>query len=375
MRPLAAVVLAGLLLGGGAALAVHLLGSEAQEPPPVSTTEGPAAAPTFEPTAEPVPTSTATPEPLTLEIPVDGAYVGAFAPEFQGAEGVEEWLADHVDELAIVHAYVGWGSEQPHLSRAWLDAVAGAGAAPMVTWEPWEKAPGQFEDPDQPEYRLALIAEGAFDDYIDDWAEVAAAFGDTILVRFAHEMNGFWYPWSVTENDNTPADYVAAWRHVHDRVRRAGADNVQWVWAMNTLSGLPEEQQALDVESFYPGEDYVDWVSVIGFNYGTSRPWSVWRSADEVLRDTYELLTELGPPVMISEIGTVDQGGDDAAWVRDAMRVLGEEYEEVAAVVWFSGPRADDIDFRLRGDRLEALREALAETDHWLTRPLRTAGD
>jgi hypothetical protein len=372
MRPFAAVVLAGLLLGGGAALAVNLLGAQTQEPE--TTTEAPATTPTPEPTPAPLPTSTATPEPVTLEIPEDGAYVGAFAPEFQEADGVEEWLAEHVD-LGIVHAYVGWGSEQSHLSRAWLDAVADAGAAPMVTWEPWEKEPGRFEDPDQPEYRLARIAAGDFDDYIDDWAATASDFGDTILVRFAHEMNGFWYPWSVTENDNTPADYVAAWRHVHDRVRRAGADNIQWVWAMNTLSGLPDEQQALDVESFYPGEDYVDWVSVIGFNYGTSRPWSVWRSADEILRETYELLTELGPPVMISEIGTVAQGGDDAAWVRDAMEVLADEYEEVAAVVWFSGPRADDIDFRLRGDRLEALRDVLAETDHWLTRPLHTGGD
>src|SRR5690349_24021953 len=44
---------------------------------------------------------------------------------------------------------------------------------------------------------------------------------------FDWQMNGDWqFPWSAQLNGNTPADYIAAWRHVHDLFAQAGATNV-----------------------------------------------------------------------------------------------------------------------------------------------------
>ena len=45
-----------------------------------------------------------------------------------------------------------------------------------------------------------------------------------VAIRFAHEMNGNWYPWSESRSGNRPGDYVQAWRHVHDIFTRVGAD-------------------------------------------------------------------------------------------------------------------------------------------------------
>ena len=51
------------------------------------------------------------------------------------------------------------------------------------------------------------------------------------MIRFAHEMNGTWYPWAEGVNGNGPGDYVAAWRHVVGVFRRAKVSNVTWTWA------------------------------------------------------------------------------------------------------------------------------------------------
>ena len=87
---------------------------------------------------------------------------------------------------------------------------------------------------------VTVVFDGDHDDYIDSWAEAAAEYGDPILLRPFHEMNGFWYPWSVGVNGNTPETYVAGWRHVVDRFRAAGADNVSFVWSINTLASFDE---------------------------------------------------------------------------------------------------------------------------------------
>ncbi|MEZ5230558.1 MAG: glycosyl hydrolase [Acidimicrobiales bacterium] len=102
------------------------------------------------------------------------------------------------------------------------------------------------------------MLDGDFDDYIDEWANSLAATDQPVLLRFAHEANGDWYPWSETRNDNSPGEYVAVWRYVHDRFEQAGADNVIWVWAPNVSRSRAGRWP------IYPGDDYVDLVGLVG---------------------------------------------------------------------------------------------------------------
>src|SRR5438477_654456 len=75
-----------------------------------------------------------------------------------------------------------------------------------------------------------------------------------------------------------PARYIAAWRRIHDRFVAAGATNVVWVWAPNVtdVEGGPETM------AYYPGDAYVDWTGVDGYNWGTSDPSFAWQSFKEV---------------------------------------------------------------------------------------------
>jgi hypothetical protein len=100
--------------------------------------------------------------------------------------------------------YVGFKQD---LDLDALTAASTTGATPLVTWEPYIETRGTTE---QPEYQLSRISSGEFDPYLRRWAETARSYGKPFMVRFAHEMNGDWYPWSEARNDNRPGDYVRA---------------------------------------------------------------------------------------------------------------------------------------------------------------------
>jgi beta-mannanase len=185
-----------------------------------------------------------------------------------------------------------------------------------------------------------------------------------------HEMNGNWYPWGVHANGNTPADYIAAFRHVHDIFRAEGARNVSWIWSINNLEGPKDE--AHDIARYYPGDRYVDWVSTSGFNWGDAYPWSSWRDADGLYGETYRALEQFGKPIMISEIGTTADGGDPVAWIRDTLSRLRQAYPRVRAIVWYDSVDRAGLDFRLRGPTERTLAGSAALGSGWL-RPLRIA--
>jgi beta-mannanase len=215
-----------------------------------------------------------------------------------------------------------------------VEKVTGRGALPLVTLEPWNSKHGV----DQPEYRLRRIASGDFDEELTAWAEDAKEWGGRVLLRFAHEMNGDWYPWSERVNGNRPGDYVDAWRHAHAVFAEVGADNVEWVWSPNV-----EYQDAASFEDLYPGDDVTDWVALDGYNFGTGSEHGTgsqrqeWETFEQVFDDSLRTMQRIAPakPLLIAEIGCAEQGGDKAAWILDMFDQLAYR-PEVDGIVWFN---------------------------------------
>ena len=220
---------------------------------------------------------------------------------------------------------------------------------------------------EQPDVRLDRIADGAFDPYIKAWARDVAAYRGPVMIRLMHEMNGTWYPWGVHTNGNTPGEYVRAWRHVHRLFDRAGAHNVSWIWSINNLERIAGETH--DIEAYYPGKAYVDWVSTSGFNWGSAYSWSTWRTADPLYRDTYRALTRFRKPIMISEIGTTSAGGDARAWIRQTFARLRTSYPQLHAVLWYDDVDGGGLDFRLQGQTAGALSQPGSLGTGWLQKP------
>ena len=279
--------------------------------------------------------------------------LGAWIPGAPGdASRIDAFRALVGAAPAVVHWYQSWArfAEFPTAS---FDAVVTRGATPMLTWEPWDTSAGVT----QPAYALRAIVAGDHDAYLQRWARAAVAWGQTLYLRFAHEMNGNWYPWSIGVNGNSAADYVAAWRHVVDIFRAEGATRVRWVWCPNVAyTGSTPFSDA------YPGDGYVDWLGLDGYNAGTSRPGSAWRSLRDVFAASHDALVALSPrPMMIAEVASAEEGGDKAAWIRAGLLTdLPAALPRVQAVVWFHENKEADWRVNSSSASLAAFAEVAA---------------
>jgi hypothetical protein len=217
---------------------------------------------------------------------------------------------------------------------------------PMVTWQLFKT--GWTGPP----MGLREIAEGVYDSSFQEAAELAKELPFEVLLRPGHEMNGNWYPWA-----GEPKAYVAAWRHIVNLFREAGADNVKWVWAPEVNHGN------FPFDEYFPGDEYVDYVGLDGYNWGTNKSRGThWESLSEVFASSYRDITELSVrPVILSEIGSGEEGGDKAQWIREGLlQTVPREFPRVAAVIWFDYDKEEDWRVNSSPSSLAAFKEVVA---------------
>lgn len=264
-----------------------------------------------------------------------GIYDGGFPNTFAGMEQLEAQLNY---KFPIISFYSAWGDKPTQqFPLRMVETIHKMGSVPMITWEPWVvdfdvRLRSNLPPVAEREYAsLAAIAKGEYDFFIVPWAKAAAAVRHPIFIRFAHEMNDpYRYPWGP-QNGNRPEDFIAAWKHVHVVFQKMGATNVLWVWSPHI--SMPW------FEYYYPGPEYVDWIGVGVLNYGTIASWSRWWSFHQILEKAYPQLLRMQKPVMISEFGTLAQGGDMTEWYRQAFYHMTHTYARgVRAVVFFNQP-------------------------------------
>ena len=92
------------------------------------------------------------------------------------------------------------------------------------------------------------IIAGVYDDNLDAAIALLDSFDRDIFVRIGYEANGFW-------NGYNPADYIAAFRIITDKLR-AASDRFSIVWCTHPIDGLDRQLE------FYPGDEYVDWWAI-----------------------------------------------------------------------------------------------------------------
>jgi hypothetical protein len=247
-------------------------------------------------------------------------------------------------DVGLLTTYYAWEWRQAFPSKM-AKAARAAGMTPQITWEPW--------DPrlkvDQPRYRLANLS--AFDEYVDGFAKGAAASGGEVNMRFAHEMNGLWYPWASRVNGNSERTYVSAYRRLHHRFARQHASNVTWTWCPNVMF----DGKSDTIKASYPGHDVVDVIGLDGYkNKGHQTP-------EQLFGPTLELLSHIAPgkPIWINETGCAPGPAKDE-WIGSLIDYL--KTTSVHTLVWFELALDGQPDWRLLAtpDTTRAAKHALA---------------
>lgn len=297
-----------------------------------------------------------TPPPANASPIAFGLYNPGFPANLGAIQDAEAKLGK---KSAIVMWYKHWGGPYSAFYAPDFEAVLNHGSVPMVTWMSDDYTlPGYPNNGSQTAFTDARIAAGAFDPFIRSWAHGLKQIGRPVLLRLDHEMNGNWYAWSPGVNGNTAEQYVSMWRHVHDVFTREGATNVRWVWSPN--AGTP-------FSSLYPGNAYVDWVGLDGYNWGGTNGWTPWQSFTSVFAASYrEALALSGRPLMIAETSSAEMGApagtSKAAWITRALEAeVSQNFPRVRALVWFDQNNGNGQDFRIDSSAasLAALAHAL----------------
>jgi beta-mannanase len=154
-------------------------------------------------------------------------------------------------------------------------------------------------------------------------------------IRLFHEMNGDWMPWGVGKSGASNQDIINAWRHVHDIFVEEGATNARFVFCPNERYTIWQDSHPY--ADYYPGDAYVDYLALDGYNWGDARGLP-WYSFDEIFDQSYQELTALSStkPVMIAEYASHTSPGDKAQWITDAQNVLKSgKYSRIKALLWF----------------------------------------
>ena len=242
----------------------------------------------------------------------------------------------------------GFNGNYIQFDPAYLDMYRTRGILPGLTWEPSRGAAEQT-GPNQPNFSWKQIISGRHDAYITKFAQAAAAYHYPFLLRILHEMNGNWYPWGYGVNGNTTqADSPAAWKHIVDIFRAAGATNVQFVYSLSRNDAGFFNIYGKALKKAYPGDSYVDWLGLDGYNKSQSS----WRSLQDVFTPSYQFVTSISArPVIIFETGSIENSADSMAkanWITQGfLTTIPSQFPRVQIAVWFDSKDSTGLDYSL----------------------------
>ena len=265
----------------------------------------PAPAPIITPTPAPTPVVTPAPAPAPTPAPVQinsGKLWGAF-------------LSD--GNVSAFQTSVGKTMDMQATFYAWSDSFPTSLDKSKTQIIFWESAG----------ISLSSIASGAQDSYIKQFVLSAKTYGGQVVLIPFEEMNGNWDEWDGAYGGNTPAQVVAAFKHIHDAMASVGASNVKLGWDINNNS-VPDTS-ANAISAYWPGANYVDYICVDGFNFGNP-----WQSYSDIFSPALSAVRGYGKPILIASIASAESS-QKSAWITDALNQIAKD-SSITGFVWFN---------------------------------------
>lgn len=204
------------------------------------------------------------------------------------------------------------------------------GTVPIILWQPvnpaskWDRS-----------YSYKRIRQGKYDDYIRDFAQDVRTYNGRVLIRFAHEFDGNWFPWGIGKPGNSVAEFKRAWRHIHRifRDKKTGiAKKARFIWSPQGSKGGKWMKQV------FPGKSYVDYIGFTAFNWAAYKRLE-WRSLSNVVSRRLKLFKDLPKkPFIVAETGTDyrNKKHSKAKWIRDGYEAVYRKWPRIVAISYFN---------------------------------------
>ena len=273
-----------------------------------------------------------------------GAWVGGPGqypqPTQQNVQAFQDLQGTHLD---LISYFALFDINDWDATEEYANVAKENGSTLVVTW----MANG---------YGAQDLVDGKADEYIRDYAKGVKNYGEEIWLRPLHEANGDWYDWGVGKEGagNTDANVAEAFRHIVKIFREENVENVKWVWTTNASNA----GKGSTLTGNYPGDEYVDYISIDGYNWGQCQSWSSWQTFSQVFKKAYNALANIDKPLFIAEISSSELGGNKAEWITDMFDHFATDFSRVFAVMWFSQSKeANEGDW--------ALNTSQAAVDAW----------
>lgn len=208
--------------------------------------------------------------------PADGEVILFVGQELEAIGGTKRDSLGYWDNFQIPGGVTMYTDIMPGLTETFGDyTITYTGLNGVYETDNWGDGPENMSiplaDEDFKNVALAIglaiidnegkVADGTHDDYIKKLGDFCLSLGERpIFLRIGFEFDG---PW----NHYDQKEYLKAYKRIKDKLDEQGVTNVAYVWQSkgygNTLK---------DLESWYPGDEYVDWCSYSFFhNYAQAK--------------------------------------------------------------------------------------------------------
>ncbi|WP_183407018.1 glycoside hydrolase family 26 protein [Nocardioides marmorisolisilvae] len=259
-----------------------------------------------------------------------GAYVKADLDVNPGIS--EPWSLEAVIDrtLRIGHNFQQWDTPYDGKVKDALARDIAAQRTPLLTWGAG------------PMSTVAATNAGDNDLKIRTQAQNLKALGKLTFLRFTWEMDLDTRGYYVDK-----PTYRSAMRRVYGLFQDEGATNVRFVFCPTWQA---YKDGAADALSYYPGDDYVDWVGADGY----ARPWNSYATLPTMFGAFHDFGELHGKPMMIAETGVHHATGavaTPADWINRMASDLKNSLPGIRACLYFdtTGTDADKNNWRIEG--------------------------
>jgi hypothetical protein len=239
---------------------------------------------------------------------------------------------DNAGAVAAFEAKLGRKLDAHRVFARWDDPLASGivagditrGRIPILSIRPQRK--------DGSTLSWGSIAAGSHDANIRSQADAIGALGAPVILTLHHEPDQIMH--------GTAAEFVAAWRHYVTVFRDRGVTNVAWNWIM-TPSSFKTPPIGPGANALYPGDDFVDWISLDPYNWFGCMPNgpTAWRPLREMVAPFAAWAEPHGKPLMLAEWASAEDPARPtrkAEWFAEAGVTL-QEFTKIKALSYYEG--------------------------------------